>query len=279
MGLGFANAIGELALVVFTTLAPAAAVGYALSSISITAAGLDPQDSNRCLQRLFVPLLVCMVGLIASAAHLGNPANVLYVLTGVGRSPLSNEVASAVVFLALAGTFWLYSFSLKTREKLQHLWTALIGIAAFVFVLLVSLAYKVDTIPTWDTVYAVLSIWCNALAAGPLMAILTLKLGGKMEGGLCFFKPMAITCLAAVALGAITYLLQGFSLYEMGNYVATTRELFPYYWLAYAIFIVLSAASVLARHRIAVSCALMFAAIFVMRFAFYTLHLTAGLGV
>ena len=44
-----------------------------------------------------------MVGLVASATHLGNPANALYVFLGVGRSPLSTEVFCAVVFLALGG--------------------------------------------------------------------------------------------------------------------------------------------------------------------------------
>ena len=51
-----------------------------------------------------------MVGLVASATHLGNPANALYVFTGVGRCPLSTEVFAAVIFLALAGVYLLYSF-------------------------------------------------------------------------------------------------------------------------------------------------------------------------
>ena len=51
-----------------------------------------------------------MVGLVASATHLGNPSNALYVFLGVGRSPLSTEVFFAVVFLALAGLYWLVRF-------------------------------------------------------------------------------------------------------------------------------------------------------------------------
>ncbi|MFR1640267.1 MAG: DmsC/YnfH family molybdoenzyme membrane anchor subunit [Eggerthellaceae bacterium] len=44
----------------------------------------------------------------AASTHLGNPANALFVFLGVGRSPLSNEVFCAVVFLPLAGVYWLY---------------------------------------------------------------------------------------------------------------------------------------------------------------------------
>lgn len=279
MGFGLDNALGELALVVFTTLAPAAAIGYAQACLSLVLSGFEPLERNRRLQKLFLPLLICMVGLIASAAHLGNPANVLYVLTGIGRSPLSNEVTGAVVFLALAAIFWLYSFGLKPKVALQRVWAALICIAALAFVALVSIAYDVETIITWHSFHTPLSIWCNALAAGPLLAILTLKLGGQMEGEMRFFRPMAITCVAATAIGIIVYLLQGFSLYNMGNYILSARELFPCYWGAFALHVVLSAAAILTRRHVVASTMLMFSAIFVMRFSFYIFHMTAGLGI
>lgn len=279
MGLGFANAIGELALVVFTTLAPAAAVGYALSCLALVFSDCEPLERNERFHKLFVPLSICMIGLIASAARLGNPANVLYVLTGITRSPLSNEVTGAVVFLALAAMFWLYSFGLKPNVMLQRIWTGLICAAALVFITLVSIAYDVETIVTWRSFHTPLSIWCNAFAAGPLLAILTIKLGGPLDGEARSFKPMAILSLAATAIGVIVYLLQGFNLYSMGNYILTARELFPYYWAAFALYITLSAAAILTRRRIWLSTMLMFAAIFVMRFSFYIFHMTAGLGV
>lgn len=279
MGLGFANAIGELALVVFTTLAPAAAVGYALSCLALVFSDCEPLERNERLHKLFAPLSICMIGLIASAAHLGNPANVLYVLTGITRSPLSNEVTGAVVFLALAAMFWLYSFGLKPNVMLQRVWAGLICAAALVFITLVSIAYDVETIVTWHSFHTPLSIWCNAFAAGPLLAILTIKLGGPLNGETRFFKPMATICLAATAIGIIVYLLQGFSLYSMGNYILTAQELFPYYWAAFALHVVLGAAAVLTRRRIALSTTLMFTAIFVMRFSFYIFHMTAGLGI
>lgn len=71
-----------------------------------------------------------MVGLVASATHLGNPANALYVFVGVGRSPLSTEVFCAVVFLALAGVYWLYSFAERPRRGLQRGWMAALIVAS-----------------------------------------------------------------------------------------------------------------------------------------------------
>lgn len=91
-----------------------------------------------------------MVGLIASATHLGNPSNALYVFTGVGRSPLSTEVFAAVIFLSLAGVFWLYSFAEHPRVGLQRGLLAAIDVAIVAFVLAVAFAYHVDTILTWS---------------------------------------------------------------------------------------------------------------------------------
>ena len=91
-------------------------------------------DTARRLNQLTcLSLLVAMVGLVASATHLGNPANALYVFTGVGRSPLSTEVLAAVIFLALASVFWLYSFAERLRVGLQRILLAALFLMRFTF--------------------------------------------------------------------------------------------------------------------------------------------------
>ena len=98
----------------FTTLAPSGAVAYALMSFPIIRGRLSDDAHRRIDKALCIPLIVSLVGLVASATHLGNPANALYVfMGGGGRSPLSNEVFSAVIFLAFSGVYWLYSFTVK----------------------------------------------------------------------------------------------------------------------------------------------------------------------
>lgn len=108
---GFSVALSEITLVLFTTLAPSGAVAYLLMSLPVLSGRVTGDAARRLNQLTCLPLLVAMVGLVASATHLGNPANALYVFTGVGRSPLSTEVFAAVIFLALAGVYWLYSFA------------------------------------------------------------------------------------------------------------------------------------------------------------------------
>ncbi len=117
---GFSVALSEITLVLFTTLAPSGAVAYLLMSLPVLSGRAAGDTARRLNQLTCLPLLVAMVGLVASATHLGNPANALYVFTGVGRSPLSTEVFAAVIFLALAGVYWLYSFAEHPRVGLQR---------------------------------------------------------------------------------------------------------------------------------------------------------------
>ena len=100
---GFSTAFSEITLVLFTTLAPSGAVAYLLMNLPVLFGRVDGTLRQRLDRLSCLPLAITMVGLIASATHLGNPSNALYVFTGVGRSPLSTEVFCAVIFLALAG--------------------------------------------------------------------------------------------------------------------------------------------------------------------------------
>ena len=110
---GISTALDEVTLVLFTTLGPSGAMAYALMALPLIVRGdaMDPKVRKRLDQLLCIPVVVAMVGLVASATHLGNPANALYVISGFGRSPLSNEVVCGAVFLGVAGVFWLTSFS------------------------------------------------------------------------------------------------------------------------------------------------------------------------
>ncbi len=126
---GFSIALSEITLVLFTTLAPSGAVAYLIMGLPLLA-GRATGDAARRLSRMScLPLVVAMVGLVASATHLGNPSNALYVFTGVGRSPLSTEVLCAVAFLALAANTVVYGL---LGAELQGMENALASVAALV---------------------------------------------------------------------------------------------------------------------------------------------------
>ena len=88
------------ALALFTGLGGTGAAAYAaLALMLIARQGMEPKARTLLLRLLGVPIAICWAGLFAAASHLGTPANALYAFTGVGRSPLSNEVAAVVLFL------------------------------------------------------------------------------------------------------------------------------------------------------------------------------------
>lgn len=311
---GFAIAFGEITLVLFTTLAPSGAVAYLIMGLPVLFGRADGAAA-RCLNKLTcLPLVVTMVGLVASATHLGNPSNALYVFTGVGRSPLSTEVVCAVIFLALAGVYWLYSFAETPRRWLQRAMLLAIDGAIVAFVTAVAWAYDVGTIITWSLPLVPVALLLNSLAGGPIIALLGFALARFPVGR----GAAVLTGVSAAALVANTavYVVLGVELAPLANELASVAQLVPVYPAWVSSFAVLGAAGIAVAWRacraagrpaggrpattaasealsdtkaskaprrtvilLAAATALVLAGIFAMRFVFYMTHLTVGLGV
>lgn len=291
---GFASAFGEITLVLFTTLAPAGIVAYVIMALPLVVRGdgLGRDARRRLDASLGMPVVVAMVGLVASATHLGNPANALYIVAGLGRSPLSNEVVCGVAFLGAAGVFWLTSFSESGGNvTLRRVAAAAVLCLGVVFLGAISLAYSADAIITWNSPLPVASLWLNALAAGPLLAVLGFRLArldaarGRGERG-C----VALAAAASAACVAV-YAAWGAELAGMENALAAARDLAPAFGPMVGLFALLACAGVALgawaasparrapRWALVASPVCVLAGVFVMRFAFYMVHMTAGLGV
>ncbi len=291
LGMGFENAVSEITLVLFTSLAPSGAAAIAIVAAVLAFAHLDDDCRVKLNVFLCVPLVITMVGLVASATHLGNPANALYVFMGVGRSPLSNEVFSAVAFLGLTGVYWLYSFSLKPNRALQKAWLVAIAAFAVAFVVFVGQAYSAETVPTWDTPYGAAGIALTALLGGPLLAIVTLQLADWRPAQGRAAAVLIVVSAVALVLAVACFIAQGIAVLGIGNHIVSVKELVPSYWPMVVAFAVLGIAGVAVfaamaqgkiRYRLPVAAGALvcvFAGIFIMRFAFYMMHLTVGVGV
>lgn len=291
---GFDTALGEITLVLFTTLAPSGVVAFICMGLPVLFRGAGDAMRQRLNVFLGIPLVVSMVGLVASATHLGNPANALYVFIGVGRSPLSTEVFFAVVFLALAGLYWLYEFVEHPKQQVQRVWLALAMVAGAVFVVAVAFAYAAETIVSWHTVYVPLNLVLNALAGGPILAIAGLRAAKyePVEGR--FGRVLAVFAAVALAVNVVTFALQSADLGAIENSLVTAAYLVPSFGPMIAAFGVLGMAGIgldiaalfgkarpsrLSLGRATGAAVLMLGGIFVMRFAFYMMHMTVGLGV
>lgn len=287
-----ATALNEITLVLFTTLAPAGAVAYVLMALPLIARGdaMEPAARQKLDRFLCVPIFVAMIGLIASATHLGTPSNALYVVTGFGRSPLSNEVVCGAVFLGAAGIFWLTAFSEGTAHlTARRIAAAVISLLGLGFVAAISLAYDASTIITWNTPYTPIATWLNALTGGPLLALLGLRLARFYTPGHALGRAFIIIAIVALMASIVAYVLWAFLLPELRNALATGAEQAPLFGPSIVLFALLGASAIAFGARTITwegetpirfplaATLLMLAGIFLMRFQFYMIHLTVGL--
>lgn len=290
----FNGALNEVTLVLFTTLAPAGAMAFVLMSLPTIMRGksIDPVMQKGIDKYLSVPVLVAMVGLIASATHLGSPANALYVLTGFGRSPLSNEVVCGVVFLGSGGIYWLTSFASKPKSAtFRRIALAFISAFGLLFIGAISVAYDADTIITWSSPYAVITLWLNACIGGPLLALFGFRLARFYTTGHRLGKAMLVMGSVALIANVLFYIAWGSELPSVYNSYTTADILVPAYYPMIALFtifcaigIALSVRAVRDRGEASIwilVCAVFsaFIGIFFMRFAFYMIHMTVGVGI
>lgn len=286
--IGMQNALGEVTLVLFTTLGPSSAAAYLLMELPLFGSRISDEQREKISHALCIPLVLCMLGLIASATHLGNPSNALYVLSGVGRSPLSNEVFCTVVFLFFAALIWLESFALKHYRVLQRVFMVLSWASGTVFVAAVSVAYDVDTIVTWRQASIPVSIWCNALTGGPLIALIGFTAAGFKPRSAVFFKGLVAVSLVGAVGSVLSYALLGIEISGISNALVSVGELVPAYFPMVVLFAALSCVAVaidgvplvkgetLSLKRSCVAAIICLAAIFTMRFSFYMMHMTVG---
>lgn len=288
----------EITLVVFTALAPSGILACVLCMLALMPPQcigfqFDEGARTRLSHLAALPLAVSMAGLVASASHLGTPSNALYVLSGIGRSPLSNEVACCVLFTALMGLYWLYSFSAKQRPWLCRTWRFAIVLAGLAAVVSISLAYSAETIPTWSHWSVPVSLCCSALGGAPLLALVTARLA-KVD-----VTPMAAKCLlvcgivGALACAAACLCWWDWAGGARNAVVMSARDLAPLQPLLafiYALFALgayavtsyelrqtTSRGTYARASRLAIACTLYFTGLFVLRFAFYMTHMTAGI--
>lgn len=290
--MGFQLAVHELTLVLFTTLAPSAMLACAVLSLLVGFGRLEEGARARLAHCMVIPLALALVGLVASATHLGTPANALYVLTGVGRSPLSNEVACSVAFLVLCGLHWLYSFSLHGHRWLQRLWCVAVAASGVAAVASIALAYSQPTIVGWAHPLLPASLVASAAGGAPLLVALTLRVARVDLPRPAVVALMACGCGDAVLVAACLAVWWG-TMAGAHNAVGSLAERVPGYpamvaaygACALAAYGIAGPRAVRAARggaavpptRLVLACVLYFAGLFVVRFGFYMAHMTVGI--
>lgn len=167
------SGLDNLSLALFTALAPAGVVAFIIMALARLFA-IDHERAVRIDRMIALPFAVALVGFIASATHLGTPANALHVFSGVGTSPLSNEVLAAVMFLFLAGSYWMVAFKVNFPDAAAKPWLLVACLAGIALLACTSQAYAVRTVPTWNTPYSPANLLLTGLFEGTVLSQLFL---------------------------------------------------------------------------------------------------------
>jgi anaerobic dimethyl sulfoxide reductase subunit C (anchor subunit) len=187
----------ERSLVAFTLLAQMAVGAFlTLGAVHLWAtrgAGV----TDRAL--LGIPALM-LLAILASFLHLGAPRNAWRVLGNLRSSWLSREILFTLLFTAASGLFaglqWFHWGSVAMRDVLAWV-AALLGLA-----LIVSMAnaYRLRTVPAWDTWATPASFFITAGLLGGLGAgaMLAFNAGIPLE--------LRWTALQSITLGAVLLL-------------------------------------------------------------------------
>ena len=265
----------------FTSLAPAGVVAF-LALALVRLWSRDRTASVRIDRMIALPFSVVLIVFIASATHLGTPANALHVFSGVGRSPLSNEVLSAVAFLFLVGSYWMMAFKERFPDAVAKPWLALACLAGIALIACTSMAYNVDTVPTWDTAFTPANLVLAALLAGPVLGLLFLELAQV--------RPRALERALVVLAATVVLALHQESLSAIANNEFAASTLAPSYPAVIGAHLIVGAIALaiagLSMKRVqsrrttlalrATASLLALAAVFVTRIVFYHLHMTVG---
>ncbi len=277
----------ELSLAIFTSLAPAGVIAFII--MALARLGCTHHETAVRLDRMIaLPYALVLLGFIASATHLGTPANALHVFSGIGRSSLSNEVLSAVVFLLLGGSYWMAAFKLHFSDKLAKPWLALACLAGIILIGATAFVYSIHTVPTWNTLHTPASLIASALLGGCILGLLFLKLTFALHRkvALCLLGFAFVAFAANIALHfSFEVTLNGIS-----NNEFSAHSLAPHF----SALIVLFAAMVLSgiglciyslRTKViptyahllrAIGSLIVLSAIFLTRMEFYNLYMTVG---
>ncbi|KXF81547.1 DmsC/YnfH family molybdoenzyme membrane anchor subunit [Enterovibrio coralii] len=164
----------EWPLVVFTVFAQTAVGAFLVLSVLLLSKQFCPGGEQRLHKAMFGLWVIMGLGFMASTMHLGSPLRAMNALNMVGKSWLSNEIASGSMFFALGGFYWLLSILDKGSEGIRKaLMLGAMGVGAF-FMYAMIMVYMIDTVPTWYTGLTPAAFLLTMLVSGFALAHLLL---------------------------------------------------------------------------------------------------------
>lgn len=283
------TAFAELPLALFTTLAPMGAGAFVALALAFCTTKFDDAQLKKIDLMTIIPLIVIAVGFVASFFHLASPLNAMHVFSGVGSSPLSNEILVGCLFVVLALVYWILALTGKLAYGARKVGAVIVGAAALVFALFTGMAYVMDTIASWNSPLVPIQMLGFALVGGMSLGMLVLSLADVLADACrTSFKRAAVgVTVAGVLVAAVAFCVQIMGVSSMGNALVSGADLVAgviVYMVIAVVCLVVAALAVVFALRgtsqtglVVTGVVLSAAGIFIARLVFYAVELSVGL--
>ncbi|WP_303865260.1 DmsC/YnfH family molybdoenzyme membrane anchor subunit [Senegalimassilia anaerobia] len=279
----------EMPLALFTTFSSIGAGSFVALAAVAFAAKLDDTGAAKLDRLSIIPFLVACVGFACAFFHLATPLNAFGVFSGVGSSPLSNEIVAGVVFMVAAAVYVALALAGKLSGGLRRVLLVVCAVLAVVFSLFMGAAYMMFTIPSWNTWATPAQMLGFALLGGAMLVGVLVAASDVRDAVLASGAKRALLALggagALLAVAALAVFLT--SANALPSVWADTSALVPSvlpYAVAAAVLLVLGAmllAGVLAKKPAVLlsgaGVASVAVGILVARLAFYAVQISAGI--
>ncbi len=156
----------EWPLLVFTTLSPLCGGAWIVASVLTLS---NSFSEARGLTSGVAGLLLCLLlffSLACSTLHLGKPTKALRAFMRLGNSTVSNEVFMGTLFAACLAVYLILASHLNESLLVLNILLIFATLFATLFILFQSLAYRMQTVPTWNSAAFSLEFVLIALLGG-----------------------------------------------------------------------------------------------------------------
>lgn len=161
----------EWALIIFTVVMQMAVGSFViLGGVHYFATrrnGIEEADklSDRALLAIG-PVVV--FGLIVTLFHLGNPINAPRAIANIGTSWLSREILLSLVFSAGGAVFAFLQWRKISSSTIRNVVGLIVAAIGIVLVYAMSMVYRLDNIPAWNSIATPVSFYVTTLLLGSL---------------------------------------------------------------------------------------------------------------
>lgn len=208
----------ELPLALFSTLMPLSVGSYLAMAISSFCSDRERFSSRKMLQGAAVPLLLIVLAFVAAFFHLASPLSAFYVLDGIGRSPLSSEIAASGLYFLAGFAYLALLASGKLGLESCRVMLSILSVLGLFAAVMIGLAYHVDTIIGWASPWPAIEQIGYSLSAA--------MIGALVANARCCFPEKYLTSIAVAALCgfALSIFANGAHLFQVMNSSGTVFD-------------------------------------------------------